>query len=56
MPVLVVLLLCALLLFTLGFAFKLLWWAALAAFVLWLIGSLRRGTSTDSSGRSRHHR
>lgn len=41
-PLLFVLLL-ALILFGVGFALKVLWWIALAVFVVWLLGFLFRG-------------
>lgn len=53
-PVLLVLLLI-LLLFGAGFAVKILWWIAIAVLVLWLIGFLKRGT-TSSGSRSRWYR
>ncbi|HEY5835330.1 hydrophobic protein [Streptomyces sp.] len=53
-PLLVVLLL-ALILFGLGFAVKVLWWIAIAALVIWLLGFLVRGTGTGS-GHGRWHR
>ncbi|MER5543940.1 hydrophobic protein [Streptomyces sp. NPDC002589] len=42
LPILLVLLL-ALLLFGVGFAVKILWWIAVAVFVVWLLGFLFRG-------------
>ncbi|BBA96419.1 hypothetical protein RVR_1705 [Actinacidiphila reveromycinica] len=47
-PLLVVLVL-ALLLFGAGFALHLLWWVAVIALVVWLLGFVMRGT--HSSGR-----
>ncbi|MFF0413633.1 hydrophobic protein [Kitasatospora sp. NPDC004745] len=46
-PLLLVLLL-ALLLFGAGFAVKILWWIAIAVFVVWLLGFVAR--STGASG------
>ncbi|MFE7563768.1 hydrophobic protein [Kitasatospora sp. NPDC057500] len=49
---LVLVLLLALLLFGLGFAVKVLWWVAVAVFVIWLLGFVARGTgSTGTRGR-----
>lgn len=53
-PILLVLLL-VLVLFGAGFAVKLLWWIALAALVVWLLGFLFRGTAAGG-GRSRWYR
>ncbi|MFF2350437.1 hydrophobic protein [Kitasatospora sp. NPDC058115] len=53
-PLLLVLLV-ALLLFGLGFAVKVLWWAAIFVFVVWLIGFIARGTGAAGS-RSRWYR
>ncbi|MGW0083838.1 hydrophobic protein [Streptomyces sp. NPDC003393] len=50
-PILLVLLL-ALILFGVGFAVKVLWWIALAVFVVWLLGFLIHGTGTG--GRRAH--
>lgn len=43
MPIVIVVLLLALLLFGLGFALHLLWWLALIVLVLWLLGFVLRG-------------
>lgn len=43
MPIIIVVLLLALLLFGLGFALHLLWWIALIVLVLWLLGFVLRG-------------
>ncbi|MEU5361964.1 hydrophobic protein [Streptomyces sp. NPDC005925] len=53
-PLLLVLLL-AVILFSVGFAVKVLWWIAIAVLVLWLLGFLMRGT-TASGGRGRWYR
>ncbi|MFE4535294.1 hydrophobic protein [Streptomyces scopuliridis] len=53
-PLLLVLLI-VLILFGAGFAVKILWWIALAALVLWLLGFIARGTG-PSGGRSRWYR
>ncbi|MER5355669.1 hydrophobic protein [Kitasatospora sp. NPDC002551] len=52
MLALILVLLLALLLFGLGFAVKVLWWAAVAVLVIWLLGFVARGTgSTGTRGR-----
>lgn len=33
-----------------GFAFEALWWVAVAALVLWVLGFLSRGTGPTASG------
>jgi hypothetical protein len=53
-PILLVLLL-ALILFGIGFAVKVLWWIALAVFVVWLLGFLVRGL-TGAGGRGHWYR
>jgi hypothetical protein len=53
-PLLLVLLL-ALILFGVGFTFKVLWWIALVVFVVWLLGFLFRGASA-TGGRGRWYR
>ncbi len=52
-PLLLVLLL-ALILFGAGFALKVLWWVAIAVFVVWLLGFLFR--AAEGGGRSRWYR
>ncbi|GAA4987746.1 hypothetical protein GCM10023205_68240 [Yinghuangia aomiensis] len=54
MVVLLLILLGILVLFGVGFAVHVLWWVAVAALVLWLLGFLVRGAS--GSGRGRRHR
>ena len=44
MPIIVVVLLLAVLLFGLGFALHILWWFALILLVLWLLGFVLRGS------------
>jgi len=41
-PILLVLLAAAVILFAVGFVVKVLWWIALAVFVIWLLGFLFR--------------
>ncbi|OIJ88307.1 hydrophobic protein [Streptomyces colonosanans] len=41
-PILLVLLVAAVILFAVGFVVKVLWWIALAVFVIWLLGFLFR--------------
>ncbi|MFJ6567671.1 hydrophobic protein [Streptomyces sp. NPDC091292] len=53
----VLVLLLLLLVFGLGFAVKILWWIALAALVVWVVGILLRGRKTGAGGqRSSWHR
>ncbi|MFF0459270.1 hydrophobic protein [Streptomyces mexicanus] len=54
-PILLVLLL-AVILFGIGFAVKVLWWVALAVFVIWLLGFLFRGAHAGGGGRGRWYR
>jgi hypothetical protein len=55
MAVLLVVLLIVLLLGGFGFAVHVLWWLALIALIVWLVGFIRR--STDSTGtRARWYR
>ncbi|MFB8201675.1 hydrophobic protein [Kitasatospora purpeofusca] len=49
MLALVLVLLLALLLFGAGVAIKVLWWIALAVFVVWLLGFIARGTTAGGS-------
>jgi hypothetical protein len=49
-PLLLVLLL-ALILFGVGFAVKVLWWVAIAVFVIWLLGFLFRAAEGGSRRR-----
>ncbi len=51
MPVLVVALIVVLILFGAGFALHLLWWLAIIALVVWLLGFVVRGAET--AGRRR---
>ena len=51
MVVILVALLIVLLLGGLGFAIHVLWWIALAALVLWLLGFMLRGGSGGRGGR-----
>ncbi|OLZ74308.1 hydrophobic protein [Streptomyces sp. IMTB 2501] len=44
-------LLLALLLFGVGFAVKILWWIALAVFVVWLLGFLFRSAAVGGARR-----
>jgi len=53
-PILLVLLL-VLILFGAGFIVKVLWWIAVVALVVWLLGFLMRHT-TGTGGRSRWYR
>ncbi|MFH8386725.1 hydrophobic protein [Kitasatospora sp. NPDC018058] len=54
MVALLLVLLIILVLFGAGFALHILWWVALAALVLWLLGFVVRGAS--GSGRARWYR
>lgn len=51
MAVLIVALIVVLILFGLGFALHLLWWLAIAALILWLLGFVVRGAETSSRRR-----
>ena len=51
MPVLVVALIVVLILFGAGFALHLLWWVAIVALVLWLLGFVVRGAESAGSRR-----
>lgn len=53
MPVLVVALIVVLILFGAGFALHLLWWIAIVALVLWLLGFVVRGAESAGGGRRR---
>jgi hypothetical protein len=55
MGVLLVVLLVILLLGGLGFALHVLWWIALIALIVWLVGFIARGTSAAGT-RSRWYR
>ena len=52
MPILVVALIVVLILFGAGFALHLLWWVALIALVVWLLGFVVRGAES-AGGRRR---
>jgi hypothetical protein len=54
MVLIIVVLLIVLILGGLGFALHVLWWVALAALVIWLLGFLLRAGET--AGRSRRNR
>ena len=56
MAIVLVALLVILILFGLGFALHVLWWIAIGALVLWLLGfALRIGESAGRSRRRRHY-
>ncbi len=55
MPILLVALVVVLILFGLGFALHLLWWIAVIALVVWLLGFLVRGAEA-AGGRRRWYR
>lgn len=55
MAILLIVLLLALILGGLGFAVHVLWWIALAVFVIWLIGFVARGADS-AGGRRRWYR
>ena len=54
MAIVLLALLVILILFGLGFALHVLWWIAIAALVLWLLGFVLR--TGESAGRSRRRR
>ena len=57
MVLIIVVLLIVLILGGLGFALHVLWWVALAALVIWLLGFLlRAGETADRSRRNRWYR
>jgi Trk-type K+ transport system membrane component len=56
MVVLLLVLLLAIILGGIGFAVHVLWWIALAVFVLWIVGFLLRGPGEGVGGRSRWYR
>jgi hypothetical protein len=55
MGLLLVALLVVLLLFGLGFALHVLWWIAIIALIVWLVGFVARGTSSTGT-RARWYR
>lgn len=56
MVVLLLVLILAIILGGIGFAVHVLWWVALAVFVLWILGFLLRAPAEGAGARSRWYR
>jgi len=55
-PILLALLVAAVILFAVGFVVKVLWWIALALFVIWLLGFLFRHKLVPGHSHGHSHR